>query len=76
MARDTSREFAQCQRQFRHAGQLGVRLGDLLHDPAKRPLAVGISYRLKTAVEMRLKILQIAVVCKNPIAPEGVQNFV
>jgi hypothetical protein len=34
-------QFAQRQREFGHAGHVGVRFGQLLHQPAERAFAVG-----------------------------------
>jgi hypothetical protein len=46
----------------------GVRLGQLLHQPAERVLAVGLADRAEGAVQARTEVLQVAVVREDPVA--------
>ena len=61
-------QLAQGQRQFGHAGHPGMGFSQLLHDPAKRPFAVGAAHRPKAAVQARVEVFQITVVGKYPVA--------
>ena len=44
-----------------------MRFGDLLHDPAKGPFAIGITHGVKMAVQARMKVFKMAVVRKYPV---------
>ena len=65
---DVARQLAQRDAQFAYARHVRMRLGQLLHDPAKGALAVGTAYRFEAAMQARCKISQIAVVGKHPVA--------
>ena len=67
MPRNLGHQFGQCPGQFIHRRQGGVRFGDLLHDPAKGPFAIGITHGVKMAVQARMKIFKIAIVRKYPV---------
>ena len=68
MARNARRQFAQGQRELCHAGHAGMRLRQLLHEPAERALAIRCSHRQETRMQPRLEVLQVAVVREHPIS--------
>eukprot|EP01136_Pigoraptor_vietnamica_P014780 Opistho-1_new@57268 len=73
-------QFAQREGELFHAGQAGVRLGQLLHQPAEGALAVGGADRAEVAVQRREVVLEVAVVGEHPLAApelahEGVGVF-
>ena len=45
-----------------------MRFGQLLHDPAKRVLAVGIAHGAEMRMQARAEVFQISVVGKDPVA--------
>ena len=51
-----------------HARHAGMRLGQLLHDPAEGALAVGAAHRAEAGVQARAEVLQVAVVREHPVA--------
>ena len=63
------RQLAQSAGEFLHGRHAGMRLGQLLHQPAKGALAVGIAHRVKMAVQARRVVLEIAIVGKHPVTP-------
>ena len=65
---DARRQLAQRERQLLDAGHAGMRLGQLLHDPAEGVLAVGAAHRVEAAVQPRTEVLQVAVVGEHPVA--------
>ena len=67
-------QLAQGAAEFVHAGHAGVRLGQLLHEPAKCPLAVGLPHRFEIAVQARRIVNQVAVVREHPVAPPQLTN--
>ena len=44
-----------------------MRLGQLLHDPAKGALAVGAAHGPKARMQARMKVLEVTVVRKDPV---------
>ena len=81
----TSAEF-QCDLADCPKKRFGIRrivaeaLAQRLQQPAERPFAVSVANRQKAAIQRRMKIRQIAVVRKDPVAPpqlahEGVGVF-
>jgi len=67
--RNARRQFAQRMGQFLDAGQGRVRFPELLHDPAKGALAVGIADRAVVGVQLGCVLLEVAIVRKHPVAP-------
>ena len=66
--RQLRQQLAQRAAQLVDAGHAGVRLGQLLHQPAEGAFAVGVAHRAEGAVQPRLEALQVAVVRKHPVA--------
>ena len=67
-ARGARREFAQGQGQLLDAGDVGMRLGQLLHQPAEGVFAVGVAHRMEAAVQPGPEVLEVAVVGEDPVA--------
>jgi hypothetical protein len=61
-------QLAQRDRQLTDRRHAGVRLRQLLHQPAERALAVGVADRLERGVQARLEVFQVAVVREHPVA--------
>ena len=61
-------QLGQGAAEFGDAGHGGMGFGQLLHQPAERPLAVGVADRPETTVQARREVFQITVVRKHPVA--------
>lgn len=68
MRRDALGQLAQRVGEFLHAGQAGMRLPQLLENPAEGLFAVGVSHRVEVGMQLGCKALEIPVVGKDPVA--------
>ena len=68
VTRQKRQQFAQRATQLLNAGNRRMGLGQLLHQPTKSALAVGVAHGPKSAVQTRVEVNQVAVVRKHPVA--------